>query len=493
MTLSRLPGAHALGTSGGRLGDDLFRLGVASGDPLPDRVVLWTRLAPDPLALDGLGGMPARRVPVQWQVSHDEGFTNLAREGTEVTDVSVAHTVHADADGLEPGRWYWYRFKAGSAISPVGRTRTAPSPGAATQRLAFAFASCQNLPAGYYTSHANLAREDLDVCFHLGDYIYEGPAQGNLGRGHVPNAEIRSLAEYRVRHAQYRTDGDLQTVHAAFPWVVTWDDHEVENNWADEDSDPDSPVEEFLQRRAVAFEAYWEHMPIRRSRRPVGPDMSLYRRFNFGDLAAFDVLDTRQYRSDQPSCRDADCAEAFDPSRTILGDEQEAWLYRQLRDSPQRWNVLAQQVPVFEDPAVGLPADKWEGYRASRQRLLDVLASGRVANPVVLTGDVHQSFAADLKQDFNDPGSATVGSELVGTSVSSGGDGIPRTTYDPDPANPHVRFHSSGNRGYVRIVAEHDTLRADFRVVSTVVQPTSDVRTLASFVVEAGRPGLQLP
>lgn len=469
-----------------------FTLGVASGDPLPDRVVLWTRLAPDPLALDGRGGMPERPVPVQWQVAHDESFRRIVRAGSEVAHPSSAHTVHVDVAGLEPGRWYYYRFRAGSSLSPMGRMRTAPAPGVAMSQLAFAFASCQNYPTGYYTSHANLAKEDLDVAFHLGDYIYEGGAQGNLGRGHLPDREIRSLADYRVRHAQYRSDENLQAAHAAFPWIVTWDDHEIENNWADEESDPDSPREQFLQRRAVAMQAYWEHMPIRQERRPDGPDMNLYRSFAFGNLATFNVLDTRQYRSDQPSCRDADCAEAFDPNRTMLGEEQEEWLYQQLRDSPATWNVLAQQIPLFEDPNVGLPADKWDGYRTSRQRLMDVFATERVHNPLVVTGDVHRNFAADLKTDWDNPDAPAVGSEFVGTSISSFGDGHQsKTNYDPDPDNPHVRFENTGDRGYVRVTLSPSDVCSDYRVVDTVEQPESGIRTLASFAVEAGRPGIQ--
>ncbi|MDR7302754.1 alkaline phosphatase D family protein [Haloactinomyces albus] len=467
-----------------------FRLGVASGDPLPDRVVLWTRLAPEPLALDGRGGMPDRQIPVQWQIAHDESFKHVVRAGTEMAEPASAHTVHADVAGLEPGRWYYYRFRCGSSLSPVGRTRTAPAPGAAVDQLAFAFASCQNYPAGYYTSHANLANEDLDVAFHLGDYIYEGGGQGGLGRGHLPSHEIRSLADYRVRHAQYRGDGNLQDAHAAFPWIVTWDDHEVENNWADEESDPDTAREEFLKRRATAFQVYWEHMPIRAGRRPTGPDMTLHRGFTFGDLASFNVLDTRQYRSDQPACRDADCAEAFDPKRTMLGDEQEAWLHGRLRGSSSKWNVLAQQVPMFEDPNVGLPADKWEGYRASRQRLMDVFATA-TRNPVVVTGDVHRNFAADLKTDWDDADAPAVGSEFVGTSMSSGGDGRSATKHNPDPDNPHIKFENTGDRGYVRVKLSRSELRSDYRVVDTVERPESGVRTLASFAVEAGNPGVQ--
>ena len=368
-----------------------FTLGIASGDPLPDGVVLWTRLAPDPLSG---GGMPDRPVPVQWQVATDERFATVVREGSVLAVPESAHSVHVEVAGLQPAREYFYRFRAGSEVSPIGRTRTAPPAGAALGGLAFAFVSCQNYPAGYYTAYQNMVAEDLDLVLHLGDYIYEGPAQGGLGRGHLPAVEVRSLAEYRTRHAQYKTDPDLQAAHAAFPWLVTWDDHEVENNYADEESDPDSPPAEFLARRAAAYQAHYEHMPLRRSSMPTGPDMLLHRRIRYGDLVEFNVLDTRQYRSDQPApCppeqRDPSgyCPEALDPGRTILGAEQRDWFLGGLASSTARWKVLAQQVPlapIDQDPdpdAREFGGDKWDGYVADRQRILDLIAERRVAKP----------------------------------------------------------------------------------------------------------------
>ncbi|MEJ7785672.1 MAG: alkaline phosphatase D family protein [Solirubrobacteraceae bacterium] len=490
---SLLLAAHGLSASKAfaapRFGDSPFTLGVASGDPAPDGVALWTRLAPEPLTGDG--GMPARKVPVQWQVATDEQFRRVARRGTTFATPELGHAVHVDVDGLQPGREYFYRFKAGPELSPIGRTKTAPAFGATPAELAFAFTSCQNYPDGYYTSHQNLAREDLDVVLQLGDYIYEGTAQGTLGRGHLPATEAMSVADYRIRHAQYRSDPNLQAAHAAFPWIVAFDDHEVENNWAGTDSDPDTDPQDFLARRARAFQVYYEHMPLRRPQRPQGPDIQLYRRVAYGDLLAFDVLDTRQYRSDQPPCRDADCAEAFDEQRTILGQTQERWLYAQLAASRSRWNVIAQQVPVYEDADVGLPADKWEGYRASRRRLIEFLGQSRPSNPVVVGGDVHFNSAANLKADFDDPASATVASEFVGTSMSTGGDGTPTTTYDPDPANPHIRFVNKGQRGYVRCTVDAKQCRSDYRVVDTVRSPTSPISTLASFVVQDRSPGVQ--
>jgi alkaline phosphatase D len=283
---TRLPGENTALAADGPFGGYPFTLGVASGDPLPDSVVLWTRLAPEPLALDGTGGMGDRVAPVQWMVATDEPFTNVVRRGTAMARPEFAHSVHVDVRGLAPGREYFYQFKAGPEWSEVGRTKTAPSPGVAVDQLAFAFASCQNYPIGYYTAYQHMADEDLDLVVFLGDYIYEGPSQGDLGRGHAPNAESFSLADYRVRLAQYKTDPNLQAAHAAFPWIVTWDDHEVDNNYADEISENNDPIAQFLARRADAYRAFWEHMPLRQLRQPSGPDMPLYRRLAVGSTAA---------------------------------------------------------------------------------------------------------------------------------------------------------------------------------------------------------------
>ncbi|NEE01013.1 alkaline phosphatase D family protein [Phytoactinopolyspora halotolerans] len=472
-----------------RLPDGVFSLGVASGDPLPDRVVIWTRLAPDLLALDGSGGMPAWDVPVQWQVAHDERFSDVVRGGVARATAEDAHSVHVDVAGLEPARWYFYRFRTQREISPVGMMRTAPAPGQTPNSWRFAIASCQNYAAGYYTSYQNMLKENPDIVFHLGDYMYEGGAQGSLGRGHVPSHEVRDLAGYRVRLAQYRSDPDLMAMHAAAPFAVTFDDHEVENNWSAEDADPDVPAEEFARRKAEAFKAYWEHMPLREAQRPSGAHIQLYRRLHWGELATINLLDTRQYRSDQVSDPEADSPEAWDPDRKMLGDAQMQWLLDDLATSTARWNVLAQQVPFFEDPDVGLESDKWDGYRVARQRILDELASGRARNPLVLSGDIHANRAADIKADFQDPESATVGTEFTGTSISSGGDTNQSADLDPDPDNPHIRLKGTG-RGYVSFHVTAEACRGDFRVVDTVEQPTSGARTAVSFVAEDGVPGL---
>ncbi|GAA5162190.1 MULTISPECIES: alkaline phosphatase D family protein [Amycolatopsis] len=473
---------------------DPFTLGVASGDPWPDGVVLWTRLAPDPLAPDGLGGMPRRVVPVEWQIAADERFRHVVRAGVEFARPESAHSVHAEVSGLRPGAEYFYRFRVGNQLSPVGRTKTAPRPGARLDRFAFAFASCQNYPEGFYTAHRHLADEDLDLVAFLGDYIYEGSAQGSIGRGHSPAAETFTLADYRVRLAQYKSDADLRAAHAAFPWAVVFDDHEVENNWAGDHSQPDTEPDQdpvvFRQRRAQAFQAYYEHMPLRRAQRPSGPDIRIHRRLTFGDLADFHLLDTRQYRDVQVA-GDA----RLDPSRTILGAPQKEWLLRNLAGRTARWNVLAQQVFFSQrdftaGDADSFSDDAWDDYYVERNLVRDHLA--RASNPVVITGDVHASYVADVKADFEDPASATVATELVGTSITSGGDGTDQNSGDAVQLreNPHIKFINR-KRGYVRNVLTRDSWTADFRIVDYVSRPGAPITDRARFVIEAGRAGAQ--
>ena len=469
-----------------------FTLGVASGDPLPGGVVLWTRLAPEPLAEDGRGGMPPDVIPVQWEVASDESFSQIAAQGTQYATPELGHSVHAEVEGLQPGAEYFYRFKAGSEISPVGRTKTAPALGASLNRFAFAFTSCQNFMAGHYTALGHMAQEDLDLVVQLGDYIYEqGPNAVGI-RNHTGTGETVTLSEYRNRHAQYKGDADLRAAHAAFPWVVVLDDHEIDNNWADEvPQDPHLQSREaFLARRAAAFQAYYEHLPLRLSSLPDGIDMQLYRRLTFGDLVDLHVLDTRQYRSDQGGARK-------DPARTMLGDEQEAWLRAALAGPTARWNVLAQQVFFSQrDLTLGsgksYSGDAWDGYVAERDGLRDHLVDVGTSNPVVLTGDVHANYVCDVKADFDDSASATVATELVGTSVSSLGDGM-----DQDPTdrvhmmeNPHIKFINR-NRGYVRNTVTATEWTTDFRIVDFVTVPGAPVRTRASYVIEDGQPGAQ--
>lgn len=466
-------------------------MGVASGNPWPGGVVLWTRLAPDPLAG---GGMPDRVVPVQWQVATDSRFGTVVASGAEVARPALGHSVHVEVGDLQPGAEYFYRFRVGNELSPVGRTKTAPAVQARLDRFAFAFTSCQAYPHGFYTAHRHMAEEDLDLVVQLGDYIYEGRPNPASLRPHEGTGEPVSLGEYRNRYAQYKSDPDLQAAHAACAWAVVMDDHEVDNNWADEvPQDPAKQSREaFLARRAAAFQAYYEHMPLRRSAVPRDIDMQLYRRLRFGDLVDLHVLDTRQYRSDQVPDK-----ARFDPERTILGLEQESWLKSALAGPTARWNVLAQQVffsqrDFASGPAVDVSNDAWDNYVTARNGLRDHFVSAGTSNPVVLTGDVHANYVCDVKADFDDPGSATVATELVGTSITTGGDGRDQNPGDTVQLeeNPHIKFINR-NRGYVRNLVTPAGWTTDFRVVDAVTTPGAPVRTRASFVIEDRVPGAQ--
>jgi alkaline phosphatase D len=510
-------GLFAAGFSGGtawaspRFAGDPFPLGVASGDPAPDGVVLWTRLAPDPLAPDGRGGMPERPVTVRWQVAEDEGFRRIERQGTTRAVPELGHSVHVEADGLRPGRGYFYRFRAGEDISPVGRTRTAPDPLTRGGEVAFAFASCQCWYEGFYTAYRHLAAEDLDFVVHLGDYQYEGGVGATGGvRGLELDAsfqrETYSLPEYRNRHALTKLDADLRAAHGAFPWILTWDDHEVENNWAgdiaqtDRDGFPDGDVAAFRARKAAAFQAYYEHLPLRLPQKPDGADALMYRRLGFGGVLDLHVLDSRSHRDDQ-ACGDglhADCdTERADPARTMLGDAQERWLLDGAARSGATWHVLANQTLIASvdqnpDPAVHASGmDMWDGYTAARDRLLAGFHE-RAIDPVVLTGDIHRSVVADLKLDFADEASPVVGTEFAGTSISSGGDGAPMDRVGADwmtpGVNPHLRWHHS-QRGYTVMRLSGRELHAEYRTVPYVTTPGAPVETAARFVVEPGRPG----
>jgi alkaline phosphatase D len=479
---------------------DPFTLGVASGDPTPDGVVLWTRLAPEPLENDGLGGMPPRGLPVDWQVAEDRHFSRPVLRGSVLAVPSSAHTVHVEVTGLRPGREYWYRFRAGGHLSPVGHTRTAPPYGSSPRGVDVAVASCAEFEHGFFTAYRRLAEEEPDLVLHLGDYLYEMRRDryvadaGNV-RDHL-GPETVTLANYRQRHAQYKTDPDLQFAHAAAPWSVVFDDHEVDANWAG--FTPEHHERDLRRRRAAAFRAYYEHMPLHRTSLPRGPTMQIYRRLPWGDLATFHLLDTRQYRDNQ-ACGDGlreQCGKRLDRGRTILGTQQERWLTAGLGASVARWDVLAQQVffarkDCAYGPAERLAMDAWDGYPAARRRVVDALTQRQVRNPVLLTGDVHSHFANDLYRDFDDPGRHPVGVELVTTSVTSGGDGgDERPATDVQLAeNPHIRFTNS-QRGYVMTRYRRDHLLADFRVLPYVSRPGARASTRASFVVEDRRPGL---
>jgi alkaline phosphatase D len=477
-----------------------FTLGVASGDPLADGVVLWTRLAPEPL--DG-GGMPMVRIDVDWEIAADGRFSKIVQRGSDVARPELGHSVHVEVSGLEPAREYWYRFRAGDEVSPVGRTRTAPASGASVERLRFAVCGCSHYESGYFSAYRRIAEEQFDFIFHTGDYIYEGRADGgrspSVVRQHHGD-EIFTVVDYRNRYAQYKADPDLRAAHASAPFIVAFDDHEVDNDYAGNNDEQGTPPEVFLFRRAAAYQAYYEAMPLRRSSLPTGSHLLLYRRLKFGSLVDFSILDTRQYRSKQ-ACgggSKTDCAEAAAAARTILGADQERWLFENLASARNTWTVLGQQVPTFArdfrgvDPAARFSMDKWDGYVASRNRLYARLKETRAPNPIVLSGDVHQHFGSDLKLDFGNPQSETIGAEFTNTSITSGGDGsdVGASWERSRSDNPHVKYHSS-RRGYIACTVTPAQFRADFKVLERVTTPNLPAKTGASLVVQAGRPGTE--
>jgi alkaline phosphatase D len=473
-----------------------FALGVASGDPLPDGVVLWTRLAPRPL--EG-GGMPPSPVDVAWEVARDRRFRTIVQKGTATAQPELAHSVHVEVSGLEPARDYFYRFRAGREISQVGRARTAPPAGAAVDRLRFAVCGCSYWEDGYFTAYRRIAEGDFDFVLHTGDYIYEArPSSARLNRKireHVGDDEVSTLAQYRTRYAQYKTDADLRAAHRSAPFVMSWDDHEVANNYAGDLDMADTPREVFLLRRAAAYQAYYEHMPLRRAAFPNHSRMKIYRRLQFGSLMDLNILDTRQYRSNQ-ACGDGartGCAEALDPRRTMLGDDQERWLYDNLATARARWTLIGQQVLSFardlvkSAPEGRYAMDKWDGYVAARNRLYSRLKDAKTPNPIVISGDVHAHFAAELKMDFTDVRSESIGVEFTNSSISAGADGSDvAADWEATRAdNPHIKYHAN-RRGYIACTVTPRQMRAEFRSLERVTQAGAPVIASPAFVVEAG-------
>jgi len=478
-----------------------YALGVASGYPSPNGFVIWTRLVLDP-SLPG-GGVDPVRTRMNWEVATDDKMKNVVASGTDFLVPAWAHSMHVEVKGLEPDRWYWYRFNAGNSESPVGRSRTAPEGRAPASRLRFAFASCQHFEEGYFSAYRYMLADELDLIAFLGDYIYGKHTSANAVRSHG-SSEPKTLSRYRVRHALYKSDPDLRAAHAALPWICTWDDHEVANDYAADQPEEDAPLEEWVARRLVAYKAYYEHMPLRDRMRPAVDGMRVYAQMGWGSLARFFILDDRQYRSPQacpPPDRKggsntvdvASCPQLTDPKRTLLGRLQENWLETALELTPARWNILAQQTLMaqFDQlPGPGRRAwtDGWDGYPVYRKRLLDFIAAKKTPNPVAIGGDIHAFYVNDLKADFDKPASPVVASEFVGTSISSRG--WPQERINPMlPDNPHVKLADSRYRGYVRVEITPQQWRADLRAMETVTKPDAPCNTLASFVVEDGRPG----
>jgi len=483
-----------------------FSLGVASGDPAPDGFVIWTKIAPKPL--ERSGGMPKRPVEVEWSVAADERMRQVEQKGAAIAHPELGHAVHVEIAGLQPARDYFYQFTVGGERSRVGRARTLPPFGASVAQLRFGVAGCQRYEDGYFTAFRHLAAERFDFVFHYGDYIYERrvmrPSERALPVVRVMPGdpdECYTLDDYRHRYSLHQVDSDLQAAHASAPFVMSYDDHEVDNDWAGDTTEEKTPPELFLLRRAAAFQAWYEHLPLRRAQMPRGPDILAYRRLAIGDLLSMNVLDTRLYRSPQ-ACADgprvrANCAEAFEANRTVLGEKQERWLYDGFRSAKARWTLLAQQVIMMRndrdpDPNVFAPSlDKWDGAVAARDRLFTAIENTKLSNLVVVTGDIHRNWAGELKKNFADEKSATLGVEFVATSISSVGDGF--DINDNFKAllqqEPHIKFFNS-QRGYVRHVVTPDRWQADFQVLDKVSVPDGRLSTRKSFVLENGKPGL---
>jgi alkaline phosphatase D len=478
-----------------------FSLGVASGSPLPDSVILWTRILADPL--DAGAGAPLA-LTVRWEVAEDEGFRRIAAQGSARALPALAHSVHVDVTGLAPARWYWYRFMLGDAVSPTGRTRTAPAPDALPSMLKLAVASCQHWEFGSYGAHRHIAAAAPDLVAFLGDYIYEwGPYRLRHPEQATRTNESFTLAEYRARYAQYKSDPDLQAAHQAAPWIVTWDDHEVSNDYTSLRDPRNTP--DFAARRAAAYQAYYEHMPLRLAGQGDYAKFRMFQRYDWGRLARFHVLDDRQYRATHActgagSVRPRDCAELRDPRRTMLGSEQEAWLASGLASSGARWNIIAQQTLMAQSSQTRIIGpddgrfwtDGWDGYPIARQRLFDALGKSGASNPLVISGDVHTFYAAELRRDFYRPESnanQVLATEFCGTSVTSSSRPQQRTQEYVD-MNPHIRYGRSDKRGFMLMEVTPAQTTTHFVGLDEVRDAASGAATVASFVVNAGQAGL---
>ncbi|WP_416967183.1 alkaline phosphatase D family protein [Streptomyces sp. 4F14] len=455
-----------------------FLHGLASGDPLPDGVLLWTRVTPVPEALPGSGLGPD--TPVEWVIARDKALTDIAAKGTVTATAASDHTVKADVRGLAPATDYWFRFSAGGTDSPVARTRTAPAAEASVANLRFGVVSCANWEAGYFASYRHLAtRNDLDAWLHLGDYIYEyGTGQygtrGKVIRPHVPAHEITTLADYRARHGNYKTDADLRALHAKAPVIAIWDDHEFANDsWSGGAENHTEGAEgTWANRQAAAKQAYFEWMPVR-------PALAgtTYRRLRFGKLADLSLLDLRSFRSQQVKVGNGS---VDDPARTITGRAQLDWLKAGLKSSDTTWKLVGNSVmispfaigslaaDIFKPLAklLGLPeeglalnTDQWDGYTDDRRELLAHLRTNAISNTVFLTGDIHMAWANDVPVDAGTyPLSPSAATEFVVTSVTS--DNLDDLTNAPEgvisalaspvirAANRHVHWVDTDRHGY---------------------------------------------
>jgi alkaline phosphatase D len=487
-------------------GSDPFALGIASGSPTHDSAVLWTRI----VGFANNGDISGD-ITVRWEVAHDHQFKQPVQTGQATATAALAHSVHVELSGLEPDRWYHYRFMAGNAVSSTGRTRTFPAPGANVKKLRLAYASCQHWEHGYFSAYRHMLQENLDTVLFLGDYIYE---YGGSSRGvrRAAGANAVTLDDYRARYALYKSDLDLQRMHAACPWLMTWDDHEVQNDYAGAVEGRPGSYGNFLARRAAAYQAYYEHMPLRASVLTQalqglgqGAEMRIYGKVPFGNLATLHLLDDRQYRDPQACTKGGDfgsstvnpaqCASWNDPKRTLLGSAQERWLDQAFARSNAQWNVLGQQTTFGQrdfksGPGLALSNDGWDGYTAARSRLTDSVQRHRLANPVILGGDVHSNWVGHVKADYSRPDSATVGVEFCGTSITSHGGSNDRLA-DVLAENPHFILADRERRGYGVAEFTPQKLEVSLRVVSDVTRADSGIETLATFSVPEGQSRIQ--
>jgi len=480
-----------------RLVAEPFTLGVASGYPHPHGFSLWTRLAPAPWLANG--GMGEERVPLRCEIADDDAFKKILQTLNFETAPEVAHSVHLDIDGLPAGRRYYYRFLCGDAVSTTGRTHTLPEIGSSLDRYRIAFASCQNYEHGYFSAYRQMQKDAPDLVLFLGDYIYESQWGNNSIRRHL-GPEAATLKGYRIRHAQYKLDSDLQNMHAAGPWAFAWDDHEVDNDYAGEQSENLDPA--FVLRRAAAYQAYFEHMPVPRRMFPRSSEMRIYTHFDVGDLLRVFLLDDRQYRTPQACPRLnrhssqtlADCGELQDPGQTLLGRAQESWLSDAFRSSKAQWNLIGQQTLVspldeMAGAARGVWTDGWDGYPLARQRLINDMA--QLKNPVIAGGDIHCAIVAGLPSDPSKLDSKPIASEFVATSISA--DGWPQSHYEKmtHGDNPHVLQTRSDQRGYTLLDFGRERMSASLQVVSDVRVPEPQFSEQARYIVENDRPGPQ--
>ncbi|WP_322760113.1 alkaline phosphatase D family protein [Frankia sp. Cr2] len=473
-----------------------FTLGVASGEPTSHGVVLWTRLAPSPLDPDG--GMPNSNYKVRWIVADDCNLKHVVRTGVATATPEWAHSVHVEVEGLLPAWDYYYAFEIDGERSPIGHTRLAPGAGWNIPAMKIAHVSCQNFEEGYYRAYRDIAEQDLDIVFHLGDYIYESNPRPGRSRLHS-NTEPYDLAGYRVRLSQYKTDPDLQAAHAAHAWGVTWDDHEVDNDYTATTNQDKGTQDTFLVRRNAAYQAYWENMPLPNR---VRQDYVLYRRLRYGKLAEFSILDTRQYR-DSHACDDngvtsgqfATCSENQEPTRSVLGAPQRDWLLKGFRNAKTHWNVFPQQILMAQlnfnaGPDLKYWNEFWDSYGAERRTVLQAMYDRKLSNPVVLTGDIHAFLINDLHTDFRDPNSPVVATELVGTSISTVLPvPFPTIVGAAIPNNPHIKLFDCNYRGYILSTITQEDWTAELRAVRDFTKRDSEMFLHSKWVIEDGTPG----